>query len=345
MCLQRLKKWLFAAISCLLVCSTAFAQQDTIALNGGWLWQVSGGDLTKPSYLLGTNHNTDGDFVTQIYGFRKAMKDVINIAVEGGVTPSGVITANNKNGATPKDKQPVMLKSYKLMPADVTYRSLFDDENQYKCVNAFLLKINKDYQKLKPGVWAGSLHTALGFRPHINRDIIDMRVAQYVNFDSKRKLHNLEDVDEVMTHSDGIDSIAFCTYPLRLQAKMPLVVAQKFDSLWRTPNMIDVLYRQQNMRKIIEYFDSVSNVIRTSKACFTLTAADSVAMDSVRRYGEQFSHWLKEERNAKWIPTIITLMRDNPTMVAVGLRHLPGKDGLINMLRKKGYKVEPVLKN
>jgi uncharacterized protein YbaP (TraB family) len=109
--------------------------------------------------------------------------------------------------------------------------------------------------------------------------------------------------------------------------------------------MIDVLYRQQNMRKIIEYFDSVSNVIRTSKACFTLTAADSVAMDSVRRYGEQFSHWLKEERNAKWIPTIITLMRDNPTMVAVGLRHLPGKDGLINMLRKKGYKVEPVLKN
>jgi uncharacterized protein YbaP (TraB family) len=36
------------------------------------------------------------------------------------------------------------------------------------------------------------------------------------------------------------------------------------------------------------------------------------------------------------------LMKAQPTFIAVGVRHLPGKDGLIALLLEKGYQVEPI---
>lgn len=47
-------------------------------------------------------------------------------------------------------------------------------------------------------------------------------------------------------------------------------------------------------------------------------------------------------RNAKWIPEIITESKKMPTFFAVGAGHLGGDKGVINMLRKQGYKVTPV---
>ncbi|MBD0376392.1 MAG: TraB/GumN family protein, partial [Flavisolibacter sp.] len=36
------------------------------------------------------------------------------------------------------------------------------------------------------------------------------------------------------------------------------------------------------------------------------------------------------------------LMTGNALVIAVGAGHLPGEKGVINLLRKAGYKVEPV---
>lgn len=48
------------------------------------------------------------------------------------------------------------------------------------------------------------------------------------------------------------------------------------------------------------------------------------------------------ERNEKWIPKIEKLIHDQATFIAVGAGHLWGKKGLIQLLRKQGYQVEPV---
>lgn len=47
-------------------------------------------------------------------------------------------------------------------------------------------------------------------------------------------------------------------------------------------------------------------------------------------------------RNKKWIPLIETQLKKGPAFFAVGAAHLAGNEGLINSLRRKGYKVEPV---
>ena len=51
---------------------------------------------------------------------------------------------------------------------------------------------------------------------------------------------------------------------------------------------------------------------------------------------------LVDERNHDWFPKIEEHIKQEPCFIAVGALHLPGNDGLINLLRKAGYKVKAV---
>ncbi|GAB2763344.1 TraB/GumN family protein [Rhabdobacter roseus] len=47
-------------------------------------------------------------------------------------------------------------------------------------------------------------------------------------------------------------------------------------------------------------------------------------------------------RNRRWIPLMAQMMQAKPTFFAVGAAHLGGEEGVIALLRKQGYRVEPV---
>jgi uncharacterized protein len=49
-----------------------------------------------------------------------------------------------------------------------------------------------------------------------------------------------------------------------------------------------------------------------------------------------------KDRNLKWIPQLKEFMQQKSCFVAVGALHLPGNEGIINLLREAGYTVEPV---
>lgn len=57
---------------------------------------------------------------------------------------------------------------------------------------------------------------------------------------------------------------------------------------------------------------------------------------------EEHSDILLDNRNKSWIEKIEKAAKDNPTFFGVGAAHLPGENGVINLLRKQGYKVEAV---
>lgn len=57
---------------------------------------------------------------------------------------------------------------------------------------------------------------------------------------------------------------------------------------------------------------------------------------------KNFTELLLYGRNENWTKKLAELMPDKSLVVAVGAGHLPGKRGVINLLRQAGYKVEPV---
>lgn len=55
-----------------------------------------------------------------------------------------------------------------------------------------------------------------------------------------------------------------------------------------------------------------------------------------------FEDLLLVNRNKKWIPVMKAEMNRSTCLFAVGAGHLPGTDGVIDLLRKEGYTVSPV---
>lgn len=64
--------------------------------------------------------------------------------------------------------------------------------------------------------------------------------------------------------------------------------------------------------------------------------------DSDNKITSENQDILLNDRNKKWIPIMVKIMKDKPTFFGVGAGHLAGEEGVIKLLRKKGYKVEAV---
>lgn len=58
---------------------------------------------------------------------------------------------------------------------------------------------------------------------------------------------------------------------------------------------------------------------------------------------EKYEDLLLNDRNKKWVKELNEIMKNESVFVAVGAGHLTGNKGLINLLKKEGYKVEPLV--
>ena len=67
-------------------------------------------------------------------------------------------------------------------------------------------------------------------------------------------------------------------------------------------------------------------------------------MDLKSEFGsDQYEDLLVKDRNKKWIGELNEIMKKESVFVAVGAGHLTGDDGLISLLKKEGYKVDPLV--
>jgi uncharacterized protein YbaP (TraB family) len=49
------------------------------------------------------------------------------------------------------------------------------------------------------------------------------------------------------------------------------------------------------------------------------------------------------KRNRKMVSSVIPLMKEQPSFIAVGAGHLPGRKGILRLLEKRGYSLTPVM--
>lgn len=65
-------------------------------------------------------------------------------------------------------------------------------------------------------------------------------------------------------------------------------------------------------------------------------------MNDERFFNKNAAHWMLTVRNTNWSKLMPEMMKKQSNLFAVGAAHLPGKNGVIELLRKQGYKVTPV---
>jgi uncharacterized protein len=91
----------------------------------------------------------------------------------------------------------------------------------------------------------------------------------------------------------------------------------------------DMATAREGLRDMIKFYTEM-NLVGLMKA---------IGDDSIMEHDEV----LLTKRNQNWIPIMVKQMRANPTLFAVGAAHLPGDNGVIQLLKDKGFKVEPVI--
>jgi len=106
--------------------------------------------------------------------------------------------------------------------------------------------------------------------------------------------------------------------PLDIQKRSLLYLVRHIDQVRSSRQKSFNLYHAQNLNGL--------EILANSKAEFTNERYD----------------WLIRARNNNWLRELPSIMKQQPTFIAVGTGHLIWDCGLINQLRLKGYTVKPI---
>lgn len=95
--------------------------------------------------------------------------------------------------------------------------------------------------------------------------------------------------------------------------------------------------------KMLQNFDSVQQVMSKLVAIYKVRDIDSIYR-FMKQTGmdEDFKTAIITKRNEKWIPLMQQAMLGQPCFFAVGAGHLGGAEGVISLLRKRGYRLTPL---
>jgi uncharacterized protein YbaP (TraB family) len=97
------------------------------------------------------------------------------------------------------------------------------------------------------------------------------------------------------------------------------------------------------LMKFVDSFATMKAEFATLVSTFLRQDLDSLAglIAASPMLGAQGEAFLGD-RNRRWVPRLENSMASGPVFVAVGAAHLPGKSGVLELLRRAGYTVRPL---
>jgi uncharacterized protein YbaP (TraB family) len=115
---------------------------------------------------------------------------------------------------------------------------------------------------------------------------------------------------------------------------------EQIDLLARTFDARVVAALATNLDAVPELLQQMTTAYRTGD----LRGIEAILADKEYRLGlgEDAARLLLGARNERWLPFVEKLVAEGGGFVAVGVGHLPGTDGLVALLRARGYQVTRV---
>ena len=272
------------------------------------LWKVSGNGLGRPSYIMGTYHFAPATMMEKIPGMAQAF--------EGCDVVVGEIDKEEMMNSETQMKMGMAM----MAPPDSTLDKLFSREDYAivekvfdKYFGSMGVKLSQ-MNMLKPSAISMQMQAmqAVKYFPNFNEnDLIDMAVQTRAN-EMGRPSIGLETIEE--------QTAMLFDAPLTEQAEDLLDACKKDDYFMVQSSALVEAYMAQDLAKI--------ESIMTDPE---MGGDDAEAMDA-----------LIYDRNRNWVEKLVKMMPERAALVCVGAGHLPGDQGLLQLLRARGYTVEPM---
>ncbi|HEV3327722.1 MAG TPA: TraB/GumN family protein, partial [Puia sp.] len=111
--------------------------------------------------------------------------------------------------------------------------------------------------------------------------------------------------------------------------------------------LFDSIPYEKQAKELVDYLDSMDEnkkITQQLAALYTSQDLDGIQALSDKDDPEMSGYMdlLLYNRNKKWAKELDGLLRSKSLLIAVGAGHLPGQQGVIELLRKEGYTVDPV---
>ena len=112
-------------------------------------------------------------------------------------------------------------------------------------------------------------------------------------------------------------------------------------------SIFDSIPYEKQAKDLVNYIDSIDTYKQINTEMVELYRQQNLdRLDSLMNKSdpgmEDYTELLLYSRNRHWVEQMPAFMKDSCILFAVGAGHLPGDQGVINLLRKKGYKVTPM---
>jgi uncharacterized protein len=267
------------------------------------LWEISGKDLKKPSYLYGTIHIIPKAdyFITP--ATQKAFDASQNVTFE----------INMKEMNNPMALMGIMGKA--MMADGQKLKDLIKEED-YKLVQRKFDTLGlplKMLERMKPMFLSVMMGTdgekiSLENNPANKSTSYEMEFMQ-MGEKQKKDFGGLETIEFQMGIFDSI--------PYKVQAEMLVKTIKSGGSGDADLKKMVDMYKKQDI-------DAMSKMLSSGEE------SDLAGYEKM----------LVINRNRNWIPLMAKSMRDKTTFFAVGAGHLGGNLGVVNLLRKEGYNLK-----
>lgn len=294
-------------ITTLLLCMTA------VTVSAQLLYKISGKDLSAPSYIVGTYHVAPASFVDSIPGIRQAMADCQQTYDE--LIMPQALSADSA----------ALFQQAMMLPDSLTIDKVLSAD-QMNRLNAYMKK-------------------------EIGADMTNSFIFQQMGRMTPSSLGTTLSLFSYMKKEGKFNpENAIDTY----FQKEALAQGKAIGGLETIEFQLNILYKGKSMERQIEelmcLIDNEMNEEMTDKQAKAYYSQDiNAIMETVNMKQNNSCDPTPEEedqliydRNADWVKKMPAIMRQKPTLFAVGAAHLPGPKGVLTLLRNAGYQVEAV---
>lgn len=268
-------------------------------------YKIEGNNLAAPSYLFGTHHLAPTGFLDSVNGLAEALQSAETVVGEVDMTGNKMAMA-------------LEMQPYMTAPEDSTLSGIFSPER--------LDRLNNKFEQIcsMPGV---NLYTLNGMRPMAVTNIVTIGIFKksMPDYDASGQIDSFiqdagasmgKKIEALETPADQA-RILFTTQPLCVQAE-------------------DLAELLDDPDKALDYAQSMN------KAYLAHNLPMLYKLSFEEDSAPEFRKALIDDRNHRWVEKLKNIFADSSAFVAVGALHLPGDNGLVQLLQSAGYTVTPL---
>lgn len=294
-------------LGAVLLCATTVSAQ--------LLYRISGHGLGKPSYVVGTFHLASASFVDKIPGIKQAFDETSQVYGE----------LKWDDLANPDTLQ--LMQRRMMLPPGQTLKTVLTAD-QFGRLDRHVAKlmgvgldnpmVMSQMGSMSPAALAVQLQVLQYLTAHMGEFDPTSTIDQY--FQVQAKANN--------EYIGGLESVDFQSRLLYASQDMGRQVAQLMcivDNAGYQTQLMERMakaYYSQDLDALCRLMDE-----KLGNACDATDAEADV---------------LIYNRNAHWASLMPGIMNARPTLFVVGAGHLGGTRGVLQLLRRAGYTVEPV---